>query len=255
MVAEQTNTFAINGVNDAINYSRKTRMLSMRMAKLYGIQVLKDYPVDKKQKAKKDLNDTIKVANEIYMALLAFPPASANSEVNKAIKESQVYWYQMKKILSKEPTKEAFSEVLDMSDNLLEKNNTMTKFLESLAPYAQLELIEIAGRKRMNSMKLARDYLAASMGIDKEHRMGMMLETVNIFDSAMLALEGAPNNTAEIKGLIKSITKMEWRKVCQTVNQCIKENGTKFNLLVMINFCETLLDKADRLTILYAEAG
>ena len=150
------------------------------------------------------------------MALLAFPPASANSEVNKAInKASQTYWYQMEKILSKEPTKEAFSGVLDMSDNMLEKNNTMTKYLESLAPYAQSELIDIAERQRMNSMKLACDYLAASMDIDKEHRMDSMLESVALFDSDMLTLEGASENTAQIKGLIKSIARMEWRKVNQ----------------------------------------
>jgi tetratricopeptide (TPR) repeat protein len=48
MVAEQTKTFTINGINDAISYSGEARMLSMQMAKLYGIQVLKGYPVDKK---------------------------------------------------------------------------------------------------------------------------------------------------------------------------------------------------------------
>jgi hypothetical protein len=185
------------------------------------------------------------------MALLAFPPVLANTEVNKAIKESQAYWHQMEKILSKEPTKEAFSEVLGMSDNLLEKNNTMTKYLESLAPYAQSELIDIAGRQRMNSMKLARDYIAASMDIDKEHRIDSMLESAALFDSAMLTLEVASENTAQIKGLIKSITRMEWRKVNQTVNKCVEDNGTKFNVLIMINFCEKLLKKTDRLTKLY----
>ncbi len=251
IVTEQAKTLSINGINDAINYSRKTRMLSMQMAKLYGVQVLKNYPVDKKQKSKKDLDDAIKVVNEIYMVLLAFPQASANSEVKKSIKESQAYWYQMEKILSKESTKEVFSEVLDMSDNLLEKNNTMTKYLESLAPHAQSEFIDIAGRQRTNSMKLARDYLAASMNINKKHRMGSMLESASLFDSAMLTLKSASGNTAEIKGLIKSITKMEWRKVNQAVNQCIEDNGTKFNVLIMINFCEKLLTKTDQLTKLY----
>jgi hypothetical protein len=127
----------------------------------------------------------------------------------------------------------------------------MTKYLESLAPYAQSELIDIAGRQRMNSMRLARDYIAASMDIDKEHRIDSMLESAALFDSAMLTLEGASENTARIKGLIKSITRMEWRKVNQTVNKCVEDNGTKFNVLIMINFCEKLLKKTDRLTKLY----
>ncbi len=251
IVVEYTGSFVINDINDAINYSGKTRMLSMKMAKLYGIQVLNDYPTDKKQKAKEDLNDIKGTVNDIYQALLAFPPAAANTEVNKAIKGSLAYWYQMEKTLSKEPTREAFTEVLNMSDNLLEKNNAMTKYMESLASFAHSELIDIAGGQRMNSMRLARDYLAASMDIDKKHRMDNMLEYAASFDSAMLELEGASENTSEIKGLIKSITRMEWRKVNQTVNKCIEDNGKNFNVLIMISFCEKLLLKTDRLTKLY----
>ncbi len=100
-------------------------------------------------------------------------------------------------------------------------------------------------------MKLARDYLAASMDIDKAHHMDSMLESASLFNSDMLTLEDASGNTSEIKGLIKSITRMEWRKVNQTVNNCIEDNGTKFNVLIMINFCEKLLIKTDRLTKLY----
>ncbi len=245
----------INNIKEAINYCGKTRMLSMRMANLYGVQVLQDYPAAKKQKAKELLEYAVSNTTEIYKALLAFTPITNNLELKQKVKLSQDHWSQLKKILSKEPTKIGFLEVLDISDNLVHRNDTMTRYLAAQTTGNQSKLINIAGRQSMYSMKLARDYLAASMDIDKEHRMGMMIETLNIFDSVMLALEGAPNNTAEIKGLIKSITKMEWRKVYQTVNQCINENGTKFNLLVMINFCEILLEKADRLTLLYTEAG
>jgi len=243
----------INNMKEAINYCGKTRMLSMRMANLYGIQVLQDYPIEKKQKAREQLEYAMNNANEIYKALLAFAPVTDNPELKQKVKSSHDYWLQMEKVFSNYPTKKEFLNVLDVSDKLLNKNDTMTRYLGAQADN-QSKFINIAGRQRMYSMKLARDYLAASMDIDKEHRMDLMLDTINIFDNAMLALEGAPNNTSEIKGLIKSITKMEWRKVYQTVNQCIKENGTKFNLLVMINFCEILLEKVDRLTVLYTEA-
>ncbi len=245
----------INSMNEAINYCGKTRMLSMRMANLYGVQVFQIYPSEKKQKAKEQLESAMSNTNNIYKALLTFTPVANDLELKQKVKMSQDYWFQLEKRLSKEPTKKRFLEVLNISDNLLRRNDAMTRYLETRTTDSKSKLINIAGRQRMYSMKLARDYLAASMDIDKEHRMGLMLETVNIFDSAMLALEGAPNNTAEMKGLINSITKMEWRKVYQTVNQCIKENGSKFNSLVMINFCETLLEKSDRLTVLYAEAG
>jgi len=244
----------LNNIKEAINYSNKTSMLSMRMANLYGIQVLQDYPAKRKQIAKKQLKDAMRTANDIYKALLTFAPVANQPKLKQKVKMSQDYWFQLERTLSKEPTKKGFLDVLGLSDKLLNRNDTMAKLIETHASDHQSKFINIAGRQQMYVMKLSRDYLAASMGVDKEHRMGLMLETLHVFDIAMLALEGASNNTADIKGIIKSITKMEWKKVYQMVNECIKDNGTKFNLFVMINFCETLLEKTGRLTMLYTEA-
>ena len=66
-------------------------------------------------------------------------------------------------------------------------------------------------------------------------------------------MEGATENTAKIKGLIKSITMMEWRKVYETATKCIESNGTEFNVSMMMKFCDTLLDKTNRLTSLYVD--
>jgi hypothetical protein len=249
----------LNNMKEAINYSTKTSMLSMRMANLYGIQVLQGYPAEKKQIAKKQLKDAMRTTNDIYKALLTFAPVENQPKLKQKVKMSQDYWFQLEKKLSKKPKKrkmkkKQFLKVLAMSDKLLNRNDTMAKLIELHASDHQSKFITIAGRQRMYSMKLSRDYLAARMGVDKEHRMSLMLETVNVFDSAMLALEGASNNTADINGLIKSITKMQWRKVYQIVNECIKDNGSTLNLFVMINFCEVLLEKTDRLTMLYTEA-
>ncbi len=244
----------LNNMKEAVNYSSNTSMLSMRMANLYGIQVVQDYPAEKKQIAKKQLKDAMRTTNDIYKALLTFAPLANQPKLKQKVKMSQDYWFQLEIELSKEPTKKGFLDILGMSDKLLNRNDIMAKLIEIHASAHQSKFINIAGRQRMYSMKLSRDYLAASMGVDKEHRLGLILETVNVFDSAMLALEGSSNNTADIKGLIKSITKMQWRKLYQMVNECIKDD-TKFNLLVMISFCETLLEKADRLTMLYALEG
>ncbi len=244
----------INNMAEALNYCDKTRVLSIRMAHLYGIQVLQDYPAERKQNIKKQQEYAINKTDEIYKALLAFAPVASNTALKQKIKLSQDYWFQMEEVLSGKPSKEEFLNVLNMSDKLLAKNDTMRRYLGVQGTVIGTKLINIAKQQRVYSMKLSRDYLAAGMNIDKEHRMNLLLESACIFDSAMLALNGDPDNTDEIKGLIKSITKMEWRKVYEMVGQCIEGNGTKFNLLVMVNFCETLLEKTDRLTMLYTDA-
>ncbi|NOG83828.1 MAG: tetratricopeptide repeat protein [Planctomycetes bacterium] len=246
-------TVIITNIHDALRHSGKTKMLAMKMAKLYGVQVVNDYPIGKRERAKKELGRTIKITNGIYRALLAFAQISENREVAKAIGIAQTDWHKLENELYQDPTQRGFLTILNMSDNLLEKNQQMTKYLESLTTYAYSELIDIAGLQRMYSMRLARDYLAVSMGLEKEQRMDLMIETLSTFDSAMLTLEDAAENTAEIKGLIKSITKMEWRKVFKTVNKCIEDSGKEFNVLVVVNFCEILLEKTDRLTELYVD--
>ncbi len=242
---------AIKTTEQAINSSGKARMLSMKMAKLYGIQVLKDYPVGKKRIAQKDLSKAKRSMNEIYKELLGYSPIKSNNELADVVKAAQSSWNQMEKMLSIPPSKTGFLDVLDISDRLLDDNEMMTSYVESLSPVPISEIINMAGRQQMYSQKLARDYLAASMGVDKEYRIDLMLDAAIEFESAMLMMEGVTENTAKIKGLIKSITRMEWRKVYKTATECIESNGTKFNVSMMIKFCDTLLDKANRLTSLY----
>jgi len=235
----------------AINSSGETRVLTMKMAKLYGIQVLKDYPSGKKRIANKNLAKTKEAMSEIYKQLLIYKPIAANKEFTKVVKAAQLSWYQMEKMLSIPPSKTGFMDVLDISDTLLDDNEMMTSYAESLSPVPISEIINMAGRQQMYSQKLARDYLAASLDVDKEYRIDLMLDAAIEFESAMLMMEGVSENTDKMKGLIKSITKMEWRKVYKTATECIESNGTKFNVVIMMKFCDTLLDKTNRLTSLY----
>ncbi|GJQ57911.1 MAG: tetratricopeptide repeat protein [Candidatus Scalindua sp. AMX11] len=243
----------IRDIYDALNFSGKTRMLSMRMTNLYGVQVLNDFPAGKKQLAKNHLTDAKRLISEIYKMLLAYGPVEKSLVLTQAVKSAQVNWHQLEKLLSQPPTRERFSDVLGASDKLLEANEMMTSYMESLSPVPLSEIINIAGRQRMYSQKLSRDYLAASMDVDKEYRMDLMVDAAVEFESTMLALEGASENTPSINGLINSITKMEWRKVYKVATECIESNGTKFNVPLMVRFCDTLLDKTDRLTKLYTD--
>ncbi len=249
--AVQVNAWTIDNTNLAIHSSGKTRMLAMKMTKLYGVQVLPNFPTGTKRLAQRDLSKAKTAMNEIYKALLAFEPVATNTEIAERVNTAQSSWYELEKLLSKPPSKTGFLDVLDASDLLLDENEIMTSYMESLSPVPMSEIINMAVRQQMYTMKLSRDYLAASMDIDKEYRIDLMLDAAIEFQSAMLMMEGATENTAEINGLIKSITRMEWRKVYETATECIESNGTKFNILMMVKFCDTLLGKAERLAGLY----
>ncbi len=249
--AVQVNAWTIEHTNLAIHSSGKTRMLAMKMSKLYGVQALNNFPIGKKQLAQRDLVKAKTAMDEIYKALLAFEPVATNAELAEQVKTAQSSWIELEQLLSKPPSKTGFLDVLEASDVLLDKNEIMTSYMESLSPVPMSEIINMAGKQQMYAMKLARDYLAASMDIDKEYRIDLMLDAAIEFESAMLMMEGATENTAKINGLIKSITKMEWKKVYETATECIESNGEKFNILMMVKFCDTLLGKTERLAGLY----
>ncbi len=249
--AVKVNAWTIENTNLAIHSSGKTRMLAMKMAKLYGVQVLKDFPVVKKQLAKRDLSKAKKAMTEIYKALLVFEPVAKNSEIAENVKTAQSSWLELQKLLSIPPSKTGFLDVLNASDKLLEENEMMTSYLESLSPVPMSEIINMAVRQQMYAMKLARDYLAASMDIDKEYRIELMLDAAVEFESAMLMMECATENTTKINGLIRSITRMEWGKVYDTATECIESNGTKFQVPIMVKFTDTLLSKTESLAGLY----
>jgi hypothetical protein len=249
--AVQVNAWTIEHTNLAIHSSGKARMLAMKMSTLYGVQALSNYPIGKKQLAQRDLVKAKTAIDEIYKALLAFEPVTTNAELAEQVKTAQSSWIELEKLLSKPPSKTGFLDVLEASDVLLDKNEIMTSYMESLSPVPMSEIINMAVRQQMYAMKLSRDYLAAYMDIDKEYRIDLMLDAAIEFESAMLMMEGATENTAKINGLIKSITKMEWKKVYETATECIESNGEKFNILMMVKFCDTLLGKTERLAGLY----
>jgi hypothetical protein len=249
--AVQVNAWTIEHTNLAIHSSGKTRMLAMKMSKLYGVQALNNYPIGKKQLAQRDLVKAKTAMDEFYKALLAFEPVATNAELAEQVKTAQSSWIELEKLLSKPPSKTGFLDVLEAGDVLLDKNEIMTSYMESLSPVPMSEIINMAVRQQMYAMKLSRDYLAAYMDIDKEYRIDLMLDAAIEFESAMLMMEGATENTAKINGLIKSITKMEWKKVYETATECIESNGEKFNILMMVKFCDTLLGKTERLAGLY----
>ena len=242
----------INSPGEAVNQSGRTRMLAMRIATLYGAQASEKLPETVKSESGRERMQAQATMNTIYSALSEFEPVSSDASANQVVADARDIWAKMGRVLSLDPAAPNLLDVLVFSESLLKANEKMTQAVIKATASVDPEIVSVAGRQRMRAMRLARDYIAASIGVDKENRMDMMLETATNFESVMLALQVAEVNTSEITGAINSISKMEWRQVYKSVTECVESNGTKFNELIMLRFTETLLEKTNRLTNLYA---
>ena len=242
----------ITSPGEAVNQSGRTRMLAMRVATLYGAQTSEKLPETVKSESGRERIQAQATMNTIYSALSEFEPVSSDTSASQVVADARDIWAKMGRVLSLDPAAPNLLDVLVFSERLLKANEKMTQAVIKATASVDPEIVSIAGRQRMRAMRLARDYIAASIGVDKENRMDMMLETATNFESVMLALQVAEVNTSEITGAINSISKMEWRQVYKSVTECVESNGTKFNELIMLRFTETLLEKTNRLTNLYA---
>lgn len=249
----QGEILAIKNTTEAINAAGKTRMLSMRVAMMYAAQ-LSESNAAGKTKAKTSMAEGQAALDSIYAGLAVFQPVATNPTAATAVKDAKEQWDKMAKLLVKETAKTGLLDVLNLSEKLLASNEALTTAVVAVGSGKAADVVSVAGRQRMYCMRLGRDYLAASIGVDRDGRVELMLETATNFESAMLQLESAPVNNAEINGMVSSISKMEWKSLYKSVTDCVEGNNTVYNDPVMIKFAETLLVKADKLTTLYVDA-
>ena len=248
----QDSQIQIDSIGKAVNESGKTRMLAMRIAAMYGAQTSDKVPGKIKRETEKKQIQAQTNLNEIYNALTGFDPVLNNMEALQAVTNAKEIWGKMRRSLSKEASPIILIDILNYSEKLLAANEEMTKAISVLSTHANADIVNISGRQRMYAMRLTRDYIAASIGVDKENRIDLMLETATNFESAMLVLETADVNSSEVVGMVNSIAKMEWRHVYKSITECIESNGTRFNEMTMLKFADTLLEKTNKLTDLYA---
>ncbi len=250
----QEDALNIKTISEAVNYSGKTRMLSMRMAMLYAAQISSNISEADKAKAAKSLTEAQVLMETIYTALASYGEIAAKPVVVATVAEGKKRWDRMARLLIKDADQNTLLDILSNSEKVLAANEKMTAAIAGLSTGAKAKAINIAGRQRMYSMRLGRDYLAASIGVDRDNRVDMMLDTAMNFEGAMLELEVVDVNTAEINGMINSISKMEWKRVYAMVTECVESNNTKFRDPIMFKFVNTLLVKANKLTGMYVVA-
>lgn len=186
----------------AINKAGRQRMLSQRMVKFYcqigqGILV---------EKSRQQLQQSIELFEAQLVELKRVAP---NQEVHKAIAKMEVSWEPYKEIVSRAPTKEDGKLLIALSEELLQAAHKTTMLLQDTAGTPAGRLVNIAGRQRMLSQRLAKYYMQKRRGFNVSEVNDGLEQARNEFKGALQELLAAPQNTAAIKKEL-DLAKMQW---------------------------------------------
>ncbi len=183
----------VRDINDAINKAGRQRMLSQRMAKAYlalaeGVR---------RDQAERVLADSMSLFDRQLVELRAYAP---RPEIKQQYDQLEVTWGGYKTALvGSAPSRAGSEAVLALAAQVLAQANQGTQMLEAASGRPVGKLVNVAGRQRMLSQRMAAMYLAASWGVQAEPSMKALNAARDEFGKAQELLRAAPESTQAIR--------------------------------------------------------
>jgi nitrate/nitrite-specific signal transduction histidine kinase len=233
----------VANLGDAINKAGRQRMLSQRMGKAWlglgqGIQ---------SDSARRVLDQSLALFDRQLVELKAFAPVG---ETRTTYLQLESAWSDYKGILvGSAPAQERAKEMLDHSGKVLALAHKGTGLFELQSAKPAGKLVNIAGRQRMLSQRMAEFYLAKHWNVDAAASQREITKARDEFVPALEILRNAPEATAEIRQELQ-LADNQWL----FFDNALKSNNTgpKSAADVFVT-SENLLQVMDRVTGMYAK--
>ena len=229
---------------DAINKAGRQRMLSQRIAKAY-LQL--GLGVDLEQ-SNRILDASLSLFDRQLVELRNYAPTS---EIKLNLLSAEKIWLDYKDILlGRAPNQVDAKKVLQASESLLEIANKVTQLLEKHANNRAGVLVNISGRQRMLSQRMAKLYQAIQWGVAPSDAHGLLEMARKEFIANLSLLEETPINTKAINTEL-ALAKQQWTYFDHAIRQAPDPRMRQQYATTVATTSERILAQMDIVTGLY----
>lgn len=232
----------VSDLNDAINKAGRQRMLSQRVGKAYLALGLQVHTVA----ATKVLDQSMALFDRQLTELKVFAPTATIRETYAQL-ESQ--WSTLKGLLVGAPPNAANAvKLLTLDSTVLALANNGTVQLEQVHGKPTGKLVNLAGRQRMLSQRMAKFYLALAWGVETTQASTELAKARSEFAQALEILRNAPEANADIHQEL-ALADAQW----VLFGSAISAKPSVGNAANVFSASENLLTVMDKVTGLYSK--
>jgi hypothetical protein len=184
----------------AVDVAGKQRMFTQRM--------LKDYTmIGMENSFGKPKEDLKKIMNAFENHLQSLHDYTKNKSIKESTAQVKELWLPIKKTLNSEAKKENAGVLQEDLEKLLKESNTVTVLFAKDTGETAGEIINISGRQRMLSQRMASLYMLKVWGIDDDKFKEKMESAMVLFKTSLERLQKSELNTDEIRELLSKVEK------------------------------------------------
>jgi hypothetical protein len=195
-----TYAIEIKSLHHAVDIAGKQRMFTQRMLKDYAMIGMEN----SFDKPDEDLNKTIENFENHLDALHDY---THNHKIIKSTQKVRKIWLPIKRILQEEPNINQALKLQESLELLLQASDDTTHLFAKETGEKSGIIIDISGRQRMLSQRMASLYMLKVWGVKNRNFQEKMDRSMKLFESSLKRLQSSKFNTKEITQRLKEVEK------------------------------------------------